>query len=310
MAYVPRAAGVCPFRLPNYGSGLMGVRWISIGAATAVVALCGGLWIWTTRPSRSPTAATEPLAAAPLGSLETQVAALREELSVERDARLGLEAEVEMLRLLLEDYGGGARPAPASGAAATPAGSPTTATQDRPEEVAANRGERLWFDAPALLEQGYSAQDAARLESLFEESELQVLYLRDQATREGWAGTPRFLQAMYELRSGLRASVGDETFDWLLYATQRANRVAVRAVLSTGPAAQAGIRTGDLILRYDGRTIFRWRELQQATTQGEAGRTVPVEVMSEGGPVRHLTVPSGPLGIQLAEERHPPQSGR
>jgi len=288
----------------------MRVRWISIGAAAAAaVALCGGLWIWTARPSRSPAAATGPRAAAPLGSLETQLAALREELSVERDARLGLEAEVEMLRLLLEDYGG-RRPEAPPGAAAAPAGSPANATQDRPEAVAANASERLWFDAPALLEQGYPAQDAARLERLFEESELQLLYLRDQATREGWAGTPRFLQAVYELRSGLRASVGDETFDWLLYATQRANRVAVRAVLSTGPGAQADIRTGDLILRYDGRTIFRWRELQQATMQGEAGRMVPVDVMSEGGEVRRLTVPSGPLGIQLAEERHPPQSGR
>jgi len=182
--------------------------------------------------------------------------------------------------------------------------------QDRPEGASAKAGERLWFDEPALLGHGVSAQEAARLESLFEESELQVLYLRDRATREGWAGTPRFLEEMYALRSGLRENVGDETFDWLLYATQRVNRVAVRSLLSTGPAAQAGIRAGDLIVRYDGRAIFKGRELQQATTQGEAGRMVPVEVISEGGQLRRLTVPSGPLGIQLAEERHPPQSSR
>ena len=35
-----------------------------------------------------------------------------------------------------------------------------------------------------------------------------------------------------------------------------------------------------------------------------------VEVMSEGGPVRRVNVPSGPLGIQLVEERHAPQPGR
>ena len=240
------------------------------------------------------------------------VAALGEELAAERDARLGLEAEVEMLRLLIEDYGGGARFQPLPGAAAPSAGDPAaeSAMQDRPEGASAKAGERLWFDAPALLENSVTEPEVARLESLFEESELQVLYLRDRATREGWAGTPRFLQETYDLRAGLRASVGDETFDWLLYATQRANRVAVRAVLSTGPAAQAGIRTGDLILRYDGKTIFKWGELQQATMQGEAGRMVPVEVISEGGQVRRLTVPSGPLGIQLAEERHPPQSSR
>ena len=137
-----------------------------------------------------------------------------------------------------------------------------------------------------------------------------MLYLRDRATREGWAGTPRFLQEVGEQRAGLRATVGDETFDWLLYATQRANRVAVRTVISTGPAAQAGVRTGDLILRYDGKTIFKWGELQQATMQGEAGRMVDLEVLSEGGQLRRLTVPSGPLGIQLGAVRHPPQSSR
>ena len=118
---------------------------------------------------------------------------------------------------------------------------------------------------------------------MFEESELAVLYLRDQATREGWAGTPRFMQSLYELRSGLREKLGDESFDWLLYATQRNNRVAARSVLATGPAAHAGLRSGDLILRYDGRTIFRGGELQRATTQGEAGRMLP-----DGGAVERM----------------------
>jgi len=274
--------------------------------------LGGALWIWTTRPLRSPISTTEPVAAAPTQSLEARVAALQQDLAAERDARLGLEAEVEMLRLLFEDYGGGALLQPPPGAAAPPAGSPAaeSAKQDRPEGAGASPGERLWFDAPALLENGVSEPEIARLERLFEESELQVLYLRDRATREGWAGTPRFLQETYEMRAGLRASVGDETFDWLLYGTQRANRVAVRAVLSTGPAAQAGIRTGDLILRYDGKTIFKWGELQHATMQGEAGRMVPMEVMSENGEVRRVTVPSGPLGIQLGALRQAPQPGR
>jgi len=291
----------------------MNLRWISIGAAAVVLALWGGLWIWTARPLRFPTSALQPVAAAPANSLEESVAVLRKELAAERDARLGLEAEVEMLRLLLEDYGGGARPGPPPGAAAAPsAGDPASAREgeESGEEAAASAAGSLWFDTPALLASGLSSQEIARLERIFEESELQVLYLRDQAMREGWAGSPRFLQERYQLRAGLRASVGDDTYDWLLYATQRPNRVAVRAVLSTGPAAQAGIRTGDLVLRYDGKTIFKWGELQSATMQGVAGRRVPVEVMSENGQVRNLTVPSGPLGIQLGPVRHPPQSNR
>lgn len=285
----------------------MNRRWISIGAAA--VALSGGLWIWATRPAPFAAPAKEPVSAAPADPVAAEMAALREELAAERDARLGLEAEVEMLRLLLDDFADGAQLRPPSGAATPPARDPT-AMQSRPVQPVADAAGRLWFDAPALLEHGVSEQETARLQSLFEESELQVLYLRDQATREGWAGTRRFMQAMYDLRSGLRESVGDETFDWLLYATHRENRVAVRNVLSTGPAARSGIQAGDLILRYDDRAIFKGRELQRATSQGEAGRRVPVDVLSEDGRVRRLMVPSGPLGIQFTEERHPPASSR
>lgn len=289
----------------------MNLRWIWIGAIAAIAGLWGGLWYWTGRPLHFPASAAGPVAAVSAESVEARVAALQQDLAAERDARLGLEAEVEMLRLLLDDYAGGPRPEPPPAAAAPSPAAPLAegALQNPPEE-AAKPGERLWFDKPALLATGLPEPEVTRLERLFEESELQLLYLRDRATREGWAGTPRFLQEMHDLRTGLRESVGDETYDWLLYATQRTNRVAVRSALSTGPAAQAGIRTGDLILRYDGRTIFKWGELQQATMQGEPGRSVPVEVMSEDGQVRRLTVPSGPLGIQLGAVKQPPQSSR
>jgi hypothetical protein len=287
-------------------------RWIAIGAAAGAAALSGGLWAWGTHPSRSDAPALEATAAAGAsGSLEEQLAALREQLAAEKDARLGLEGEVEMLRQLFAEYGGGARfdtPPADTAAAASAAGTSAAANeaQGRPED----ENEKPWFDRQALVEHAVSAPDVARLESVFEESELAVLYLRDQAMREGWAGTPRFMQSMYELRSGLREKLGDESFDWLLYATQRNNRVVARSVLATGPAAHAGLRAGDLILRYDGRTIFRGGELQRATAQGEAGRMLPMDVQSTDGTLRRLMVPSGPLGIQLVEERKPPQTSR
>jgi S1-C subfamily serine protease len=104
--------------------------------------------------------------------------------------------------------------------------------------------------------------------------------------------------------------VGDETFDWLLYATKRPNRVVARSLLETGAAAQAGVEAGDMIVRYDGRSIFKWGELQHATRQGQPGRPVVMEVMSPGGDTRRVTVPSGPLGIQLGQAVVTPQSVR
>jgi hypothetical protein len=239
--------------------------------------------------------------------VEGRLAALEKELAAERDARLGLESEVEMLRLLLEESAGAPPKAP-PGAAAAEAAPPAAAGETA--GGAPNLGEDLWFDAPALAQASVPSHEVDRLKRVFEESELEVLQLRDRATREGWAETPRFHQELYETRAGLRAEVGDETFDWLLYATQRPNRVVARSLLSNGAAAQAGVQAGDIILRYDGRTIFKWGELQHATRQGKAGRPVVMEVMTKGGEVHRVTVPSGPLGIQLGQAVIAPQSVR
>jgi hypothetical protein len=293
-------------------------NWIPIGAGL-LAAVAAAVWFWTAGSPGAVIPAPAPAVSAPGGSVEARVAALEKELAAERDARLALETEAEMLRLLLEDYTDGrfdkppatveAAPSASAPGAAPEAGgeNPQAAVQAAPGVPAP--GERLWFDAPALARASLPDHEVERLRRLFEESELEVLQLRDRANREGWAGTPRFLEELRATRAGLRSEVGDETFDWLLYATQRPNRVVVRSLLSTGAAAQAGVREGDMILRYDDRNIFRGGELQSATMQGKAGRPVAMVVKSRDGEERRVVVPSGPLGIQLGQAIVAPESG-
>jgi hypothetical protein len=275
----------------------MRLGWIAIGVAAGALALAGGLWTRATpEPAPADVAARSP---------QAELEALRAALATERDARLSLQAEVEMLREVINDLGAGTRfDAPSAHAPTADAATAAPAPTEAPAESA---DPASWFDAAGLAALGLSESEVERLRLVFEESELEAIELRNQAQREGWAATPRFVQATQLQLAALRESLGDELYDRYLYASRRSNRVLVREVLSISPAARAGVRPDDLILSYDGKRIFGWRDLVRAAAQGEAGRSVPLEVMSPEGSLRRLTIPSGPIGIRLREERRAPQ---
>jgi hypothetical protein len=139
-----------------------------------------------------------------------------------------------------------------------------------------------FFDEDLLLaEGGLDAAEAARLRETFEDLEMERLYLSDQAVREGWLYTPRYRREIQALTAETREALGDEGYDWMLYGASRHNRVLVNDLLSRSPASSAGVEIGDVVLRYDGQSIFTAHELQAATQQG-------------------------PLGVRLAPTRRPP----
>ena len=72
--------------------------------------------------------------------------------------------------------------------------------------------------------------------------------------------------------------------------------------MERSPASAAGIRAGDAVLAYDGTRLFDASTLREATTQGRAGETVPVDISRDGERL-HLFVPRGPLGVRLQESR-------
>jgi len=228
------------------------------------------------------------------------VAALAVALAEERTAREALALEVASLSLQLEALRGEAVAESDAGDAAPP-----------PDEAAAReRAEaagEIWFDESRLVAGGLRPADAELLRELYEEIQLERLYARDAATREGWPGQ-RLRQEFRELDgriAAVREDWGEDTYDWFLYAADRTNRVQIESVLGGSPASEAGVRPGDVILSYAGLRIYTPAELRRATTEGNLGETVALEVVSDGRS-RRVEVPRGPLGVRLDSHSAPP----
>lgn len=273
----------------------MGARftiWLGVGVGTLLALF------WLARPGArpAPDAGAPPAARAPAED-GGEVASLASALAAERAARLELAREVEALRAELRRLAGPERPEPPEDRTAqAPAALPPLAAPV--------------FDEQALLGAGFDAREAARLRERTEQLELEQLYLRDRAIREGWAGTPRFAgeaRALDARARALREELGDDRYDWLLYAAGRPNRVVVQSVMERSPASDAGLRAGDAILSYGGARLFEVSALREATTEGRAGESVAVDVARSGERLR-LYLPRGPLGVRLEELRQQPES--
>lgn len=94
----------------------------------------------------------------------------------------------------------------------------------------------------------------------------------------------------------IREELGDQDYEKYLQANGRSTSVRINRVLQESPAAYAGLRIGDQILRYNGQRVFNFRELNTVSVAGEKGSPVIIDVMRNGSVVQ-LTVERGPMGI-------------
>ncbi len=99
-----------------------------------------------------------------------------------------------------------------------------------------------------------------------------------------------------------REQIGDDSYDAMLYATGRDNRVRIRELLENYPDSSFGFELGDVLLSYDGRLIFRAPELREASRLGEPGEWVTADVLRNGEVVR-LRGPRGRIGVRLEPGR-------
>lgn len=149
------------------------------------------------------------------------------------------------------------------------------------------------------------AQDIVRRKNSVE---LKRLELQDRAKRENYQDTQRYFDELNDINQqdvDLREELGDERYDEYLYTSKQNNRVRVSSVMLGSAAEQSGLQKGDIVLSYDNKQMFSWRELKNATTEGQLGEFISVNINREGE-IYSFTVPRGPLGIQLGMTRLAP----
>jgi hypothetical protein len=276
---------------------------LTVTAAFGVVIGLGLGWWLRSAPNTKPVA-TAAITKRPPDSptdYTSALAAIANQLAIEQNSRVALakklRSEIDRLTQAAEQAPSNL---PASGGAT--AEEQARARIDQEGELA-----ETWFSEEKLLEQGIPAGEIARLRQRFDEMELEKRYLRDFATRENWITSSRYTDALREINQELHTSLGDEDYDKVLYATGRNNRVRVSDTLQGSAAVVAGIRPGDVIIRYAGNRVFDSTALYLWSTQGKAGASTAVEI-SRNGEIVHLSIARGPLGAQLIHDRLAPGS--
>lgn len=184
----------------------------------------------------------------------------------------------------------------------------TTQTSGTDGEIgdADDRSEVLPTDSPeaqrvALISAGVPADVADEVVWQRSQQQLARLELRDQAIREGWHQTERYADELRELGAGtidLRTEIGTDAYDRYLHQTGAFNRVRIESVMQGSAAELSGLMTGDVIERYDGKRIFTYSDLRNATTQGARDEVVTVQVRRDETTFE-TTLARGPIGISL-----------
>ena len=278
----------------------------------AGLALLGAFWLGRTSapvaPAVPPPPASEITAPEQPAGLDADGA----ELEAERARSRELAAQVAWLQNLLTQLAGlgqeAASPPPAAGGETAAAEASTAAAaipgpgRTQPHDWM-RWFDRSEFDALELLESGVPPSEVERLRELFDAIEMERIELMRQALREGWLTERRYRDEMVEFDREMREKIGDDSYDAMLYATGRDNRVRIRELLPNHPADKSfGLELGDVLLRYDGRLIFRAPELREASRLGEAGEWVSVDVL-RNGEILHLRGQRGRIGARLEPAR-------
>jgi hypothetical protein len=281
------------------GGLLIGISLGVIGMiVVAQLLVSGGLIGSPWAPSDGPTSSSNSADASTLGQLKIALAA---EVQARRELEDRMAKLSEEFSLFRETRDGAMASRPADGEA-LPDGSVSSegSGETRTDDDANVSGSG--FDDDVLLSQGIHPEQVARLRDLWESHELGRATVTDLALREGWFFQQPHRAELARLDRELRENLSDEDYDRYQYARGEPNQIRVAEIFKGSSASRAGMRTGDVILRYDDVRIFEPGALVRASSGGRLGERVPVAIDRDG--VRMiLYVERGPLGAMTQHRR-------
>lgn len=270
------------------------VELLIAGLIGASVALVGAHWV--SPAPRSP--AATPVEA---GVSDAQ---LRDALEREATQRETLAADLELMRTVVQHLA-----AAQVSAAEAQSAAESARLADREEskrDGAAEKPRGVQFDEQRLSRIGMVESEIGDLRRRWDSAQLAKLEISDRATREGWLFKPRHARQTAHVELNLRADLGEDAYDKLLYATNQPNRTEVKQVLGGSAAAHSGIEAGDHILSYGEWRIFKPADLRTATASGTRGEQVRV-VIERAGASFSVVVPRGPLGVLMSAKSNAPR---
>lgn len=166
-------------------------------------------------------------------------------------------------------------------------------------------GKASRFDDEVLFALGLDQHDAFRLRDSWVRHELDRAELLDRSLREGWFLSDRRGWELSKLDQAFREELQDLDYDRYLYALGQKNRVRISEVLEGSLASEAGLRSGDVILSYGDSRLFRAIDLLLASSRGQLGESVPVEILRDGHR-QTVYINRGPLGAMTDADRGVP----
>ncbi len=239
-----------------------------------------------------------------VAAIDEDTSAVNPFLAKDSDRLDAIEDELELVKQQMHELKYALQNVSASVDTGSTLSRAASSTNNRPSPVF----NRRIYNIEHLIKGGVDAGNAEDIVRRKNSVELKKLELQDRAKRDNYLGTQRYndeLESINQQDVNLREELGDQRYDEYLFNSKQNNRIKIASVMLGSTAEQVGIQKDDVVLSYDNNRMFSWQELKDATSEGQLGDYVPIDIYRDGA-IYSFSVPRGPLGMQLGATRLEP----